>query len=312
VAGDPAIESVFAGHRIEAVVGRGGMGVLYRAEEESSRRTVALKLIAPELAADEAFRRRFEREARLAAALDHPHIVPVYRAGEFEGRLFLTMRLVEGTDLEALIATHGRLHPRYAAAIVAQLAAALDAAHSNDLIHRDVKPGNVLLEDRGGRPHAFLTDFGLSKLTSSTSGLTKTGRWVGTVDYAAPEQVRAEQTDGRTDVYALACVLFESLSGQVPFPRTSEVAKIAAHLTEAPPSITEVVPGWRDDPSGEGLDELLGRALAKDPRERHQSAGQLAEAAVAAAERFSPPDQELLLAPDAERPPVDRGAPTAG
>jgi serine/threonine protein kinase len=304
------VGSSFAGYRIEGVIGRGGMGVLYLATQLSLERRVALKLISPEFADDRLFRERFKREARLAALIDHPNVIPVYEAGEWEGQLFLAMRHVDGTDLQAIIACEEKLHPRQAAPIIAQVASALHAAHERGLVHRDVKPGNVLIENRDGAPHAYVTDFGLSKLTSSTTGLTRTGRWVGTVDYAAPEQVQAGETDARTDVYALGCVLYEALTGQVPFPRSREVSKIVAHVSEPPPPIAGVAPGCPGEPE---FSEIVRRAMAKDPADRYQSAADLAQAVTVAAESTPHPEKELVI-PDVadDRPDVNRSAPTAG
>jgi serine/threonine protein kinase len=304
------VGSSFAGYRIEGVIGRGGMVVLYYATQLSLERRVALKLISPEFADDRLFRERFKREARLAALIDHPNVIPVYEAGEWEGQLFLAMRYVDGTDLGAIIACEEKLHPRQAAPIIAQVASALHAAHERGLVHRDVKPGNVLIENRDGAPHAYVTDFGLSKLTSSTTGLTRTGRWVGTVDYAAPEQVQAGQTDARTDVYALGCVLYEALTGQVPFPRSREVSKIVAHVSEPPPPISDFAPDCPGEPE---LSEIVRRAMAKDPADRYQSAGDLARAVTVAAESTPKPERELVI-PDLSdgRPDVNRSAPTAG
>jgi serine/threonine protein kinase len=238
-------------------------------------------------------------------------VIPVYEAGEWEGQLFLSMRYVDGTDLGVLIVSERRLHPRHAAPIVAQVASALDAAHERGLVHRDVKPANILIESHEGAPHAYLTDFGLSKLTSSTSGLTKTGRWVGTVDYAAPEQVQAGETNASTDVYALGCVLYEALTGQVPFPRSREVAKIVAHVSEPPPAISETAPDCPGEPK---LTEIVRRAMAKEPADRYQSAGELASAVAAAAQTTPPPEGELVIESEAVAggPELDRSAPTTG
>ena len=267
----------FAGHRIEGVAGQGGMGVVYKATHLALEITVALKLIKPELARDESFRERFKRESRSAASIEHPNVLPVRHAGEEDGLLYITMRYVEGTDLRSLIDTRGRLEPARAVAILRDIAAALDAAHAAGLVHRDVKPANVLLEGADGSGHAYLTDFGLTRHTSSEVGLTKTGQWVGTLDYVAPEQIEGRPTDARSDVYALACVLYESLTGRVPFAKDSEVATMYAHLNEAAPAPRESVP---DLPPA--IDEVLARALAKDPKERYPSAGDFATAAAAA------------------------------
>src|SRR5215213_5257923 len=203
----------FAGCRIEAIAGRGGMGVVYRATELSLGRPVALKLLAPDRARDSGFRERFQRESRMAAAIDHPNVIPVYAAGEHDGALYLVMRYVGGTDLHALLRDQGALEPERAAALVAQVGAALDAAHRAGLVHRDVKPANVLLAG----DHAYLSDFGLTRLARSDTQLTESGQWMGTVEYCSPEQLRGARTDARADVYSLGCVLFAALTGGPPF-----------------------------------------------------------------------------------------------
>jgi ABC-type branched-subunit amino acid transport system substrate-binding protein/streptogramin lyase/predicted Ser/Thr protein kinase len=265
--------STFAGYRVESLLGRGGMGVLYRATDLSLDRPVALKLIAPELAEDERFRSRFLKEPRLAAALDHPHVVPIYEAGEHEGQLFLAMRYVEGSDLKSVLEHEGKLAPERALAVLAQVADALDAAHRRGLVHRDVKPANVLLdEDR----HAYLTDFGVSKQLGGLS--TDTGRVVGTLDYLAPEQIRGEKVDGRADCYALACVLYECLDGAPPFRHETEAQTLWAHMQEPPPG----VPGYPE------LDPVLRRGLDKEKEGRYASCGELV-AAASSALGFEPP-----------------------
>jgi uncharacterized RDD family membrane protein YckC len=269
---------VVAGYRIEGVAGRGGMGVVYRATQLALDRTVALKLIAPEIAGDEGFRERFKRESRIAASIEHPNVIPVHEAGEADGLLFISMRFVDGTDLRELIRGAGALAPARVAAIVGQVAQALDAAHERGLVHRDVKPGNVLIADRGGSEHVYLTDFGLTKRSASDSALTGTGQWVGTLDYVAPEQIEGRRVDGRTDVYALGCVLFEALTGGVPFERDTEVSKLWAHISEPPPSPSARRPGVAP-----AFDAVVARAMAKDPDGRFASAGDLAAAARAAA-----------------------------
>ncbi|HEX5620032.1 MAG TPA: protein kinase [Solirubrobacteraceae bacterium] len=265
--------TVFAGHRIEAVVGRGGMGVVYRATQLDLDRTVALKVVAPELLDEERARERFLQESRLAAAIDHPHVIPLYYAGEENGIPYLAMRFVAGDDGRALVRREGPIEPQRAARIVAQVAGALDAAHAAGLVHRDVKPANVLL---GPNDHAYLSDFGLSRRVRSISGVTATGQWVGTLDYVAPEQIRGGSVDARTDVYALGCVLFFLLTGVIPFPREGDEAKLWAHLTEPPP-----VPSEHGAPPA--FDPVVQRALAKSPDDRYQSAGDLGRAAEAAA-----------------------------
>jgi YVTN family beta-propeller protein len=264
---------VVAGCRVEAVVGRGGMGVVYRATQLSLERPVALKAITPELAGDPTFRERFKRESRIAASIEHPNVIPVYEAGEGEGLLYLIMRYVEGTDLRALIDAERGLEPERAARIVSQVAAALAAAHRRDLIHRDVKPANVLIDAGGERDHAYLTDFGIARHAAATSGLTRTGSVIGTLDYLAPERIQDQGGDGRSDVYALGCVLFEALTGTLPYERDNEVAKMYAHLNAPVPSAREVAP---DVP--EELDSLARRAMAKDPDDRFATAGEMADA----------------------------------
>jgi hypothetical protein len=276
---DISIGSEFAGHRLDGIAGRGGMGVVYKATHLALDRTVALKLIAPEISGDEQFRERFKQESMTAAALDHPNVVPIYDAGEEHGQLYVTMRHVPGTDLRALIERQGALPPAEAASIVAQIADALDAAHERGLVHRDVKPGNILIEDRGGRRHAYLTDFGLTKHAATDSGMTKTGMFVGTLDYIAPEQLQGQAVDARTDVYSLTCVLYQALTGQVPYPRDSEPSKMWAHMGEDPPSVSSV---RADVPPA--FEEVVKRGMAKKPEDRYPSTGDLGRAALAAAE----------------------------
>jgi serine/threonine-protein kinase len=275
-----------AGCRLEAVAGRGGMGIVYRATQLSLARPVAVKLIAPEHAADEGFRERFERESRMAAAIEHPNVIPVYGAGEEDGRLYLVMRWVPGTDLHKLLRSGGRLEPLRAAEIVAQVADALDSAHAVGLVHRDVKPANVLLSGE----HAYLADFGLTRLAGADPAITSTGQFLGTVDYMAPEQFRREAVDARADVYALGCVLYAALTGAPPFPRETVPATMLAHMHDppAPPSGT---PGVSRD-----FDRVLARALAKEPADRYPSAGDLGRAALAAAEGRSVTEAERSVA----------------
>ncbi len=281
--------SVVAGHRVEELVARGGMGVVYRVTHVALERERALKLIAPELAADERFRSRFRREWRVAASIDHPHAIPIYDAGETDGLLYIVMQFVPGTDLRQMCRS-GPLAPDLAAVIVDQVGGALDAAHARGLIHRDVKPANILVETRPGEPHAFLTDFGLTKNLGSTVQLTDQGGWVGTVDYVAPEQIEGKAVDARTDIYGLGCVAYNALTGEIPFPRDNDVAKIWAHLNDPPPSLTERVP---DVP--EALDQVVARAMAKDPEERFPSAGDLGRAMLAAArgETYTGPERSV-------------------
>jgi ABC-type branched-subunit amino acid transport system substrate-binding protein/DNA-binding beta-propeller fold protein YncE/predicted Ser/Thr protein kinase len=256
--------STFAGYRIEDEIGRGGMGVVYRATDLRLERPVALKLIAPELAADEDFRERFLRESRIAASLGHPHVLPVHAAGEEDGQLFLAMRYVEGEDLKTLLAREKKLDAERALRICRQVAEALDAAHRRGLVHRDVKPANVLLDEEG---EAYLADFGLTKQAGGAS--TKTGQIVGTLDYLAPEQIRGEEVDGRSDQYALACLLYECLAGKPPFRRQTEAQTLWAHMHEDPQSL-QAYPV---------LDPVFGRGLAKDKAERFPTCVDLVDSA---------------------------------
>jgi ketosteroid isomerase-like protein len=278
-----------AGCRIESVAGRGGMGIVYRATQLSLARPVALKLIAPEHAADAGFRERFERESRMAAAIDHPNIIPVYAAGEEDGRLYLAMRWVEGTDLHRLLREHGRLEPIRAARIIDQVGGALDAAHAAGLVHRDVKPANVLLSGE----HAYLADFGLTRLAGSNDTMTTAGHFLGTVDYMAPEQFQNGEVDARTDVYALGCVLYAAMTGGPPFPRDTVPQTILAHLNDEAPKPTGVP---------KALHRVLARALAKAPEDRYPSAGDLGRAALAAAEGRSVTEAERSVARGAAAP----------
>jgi hypothetical protein len=286
---------------IEALAGRGGMGVVYRARQLRPERTVALKVIAPELAQDPTFRARFERESEIAAQIEHPNVIPVYAVDDDAGVLYIAMRFVEGTDLRAILAHGGRLDPRRAATIADQVAQALDAAHARGLVHRDVKPSNVLIATGGAREHAYLTDFGLARSAADGQSLTATGGLVGTIDYVAPEQVRGERVDARTDVYSLGCMLFEALTGSVPFPLPTDIAKLYAHSSQPPPSARERLPELAP-----ALDEVLARAMAKDPADRYLSAGDLGRAALAAADnaRLSRAERNVARG---EAAPVDVG-----
>jgi streptogramin lyase len=287
------VGDVFAGHRIVGLAGRGGMGVVYRAEQLDLERPVALKLIATPLARDEAFRERFVRESRAAAAIDHPNVIPVYSAGEDDGRLYLAMRLVEGEDLRTLVQRDGPLSPHRAAAIIAQVANALDAAHARGLVHRDIKPANVLLD----RDHAYLTDFGLTKRLTGETTMTGSGRWVGTLGYIAPEQIRGGEVDARADVYALGCLLFYLLTAVAPYRRDSDEATLYAHLNDPAPDARALMPGVPD-----ALAELVERALAKEPDDRFLSAGDLGRAALAAVGDGPAPPPERLVARGAAAP----------
>jgi serine/threonine-protein kinase len=270
---DPRIGSELAGHRIERVLGRGGMGVVYEAVDLSLERTVALKLIAPELAESPGFRRRFIAESRIAASLDHPNVVPIFRAGEEDGALFLAMRFVAGDNLGTIITRKGALAPRRAAGLLAQVTSALEAAHHRGLVHRDVKPANVLVTPED---HCYLTDFGLVEDLGATTGATRSAEVLGTLDYLAPERIRGGATGPWTDVYALGCVLFFALTGRVPFPLEAPESKLWAHVSEPPPRAS-------DAGAPEAFDAVIATALAKEPRDRHESAAAFAAAMLAAA-----------------------------
>lgn len=268
-----------AGYRIDGVVGRGGMGVVYRATHLRLQRVDALKVIAPELADEAEFRHRFERESSLAAQIDHPNVIPIYAAGDEQGLLYIAMRFVDGTDLREVLFREDRIEPARAARIVAAVAAALDSAHHCGLVHRDVKPANVLLARRDGEEHVYLSDFGLAKVVASTDRETRTGMFVGTTDYVSPEQVRGKRPDARSDVYSLGCTLFHMLTGRVPYPAELDWEKLVAHTREPVPSALPLRP---DIPSA--FDTVISRAMAKQPSDRYQSAGGLGRAALAAAE----------------------------
>jgi serine/threonine protein kinase len=270
--------TVFAGFRIERPLGCGGMGIVYLARELELDRLVGLKVIRGELAEDERFRDRFRSESRKAASIDHPRVVTVFRAGEREGLHYVAMQYVPGRDLQRLISIGGAVGPEEATTIVAQIADGLDAVHKAGLVHRDVKPANMIVADEEpGNPAAYLTDFGLAKVVASRSRLTATGEVIGTVDYMAPEQIEAGPVDARTDVYALGCVLFHAVTGEVPFGERESSAKMWAHLNEPPPS-----PGSRGPHRLAVLDPVIRRAMAKEPGKRFPSAGDLGRAAVAA------------------------------
>jgi serine/threonine-protein kinase len=272
--------SQLAGYRVEEEIGRGGMAVVYRAYDDHLDRRVALKVLAPDLARDEVFRARFIQESRIAAAAEHPNIIPVFSAGEADGVLYIAMRYVPDGDVRSLIDRVGPLPAVRACALIAQAASALDAAHARGLVHRDVKPTNMLLEisPRTSRPdHLYLSDFGLAKPSAAATGLTATGQFFGTVDYVAPEQIQGDPLDGRTDQYALACAAFEMLSGSPPFQRENGMAVISAQLSEPPPSLSARVPGL---PAA--ADRVIAKALAKSPADRYDRCLDFAEALLAA------------------------------
>jgi serine/threonine protein kinase len=292
-----------AGFRIESVLGRGGMSVVYVAEQVRLARKVALKVLTNELAWDEQFRERFVRESHIAATIDHPNIIPIYDAGEADGLLYIAMRFVQGPDLKEIL-KRGSLGVGRTIFLVEQLASALDAAHAHSLVHRDVKPGNILLEE--STDHAYLTDFGVAKQTTAR-GLTSTGHFLGTVEYAAPEQIEGGQVDSRTDVYALGCVLYECLTGSPPFAHGTEHAVLHAHLVDPPPSVSRVRPELP-----QAFDSVVATAMAKSPDDRFGSCGELAHAARNAAsgtarrvvDASPPPRAETVASSPVPAPPV--------
>ena len=296
----------FAGCRLEAVAGRGGMGIVFRATQLALQRPVALKAIAPDLAADSAFRERFQREWHLAASIDHPNVIPVYEAGELDGTLYLIMRWVQGTDLRTLLASSGRMSAGRAIKLLRPVASALAAAHAHGLVHRDVKPANVLVA-RGPEEdddHVYLTDFGIARRTDSES-ITRTAVFVGTVDYMAPERFEGGKGDAASDIYSFGCVLYETLTGHVPYERPSAVSKIYAHVADPIPSARDEV---SDIP--EQLDAIIGKAMAKRPEDRFGSARELAAALGDALRALDTAERDIATgepAPEA----TDPSAPTA-
>jgi Protein kinase domain len=269
----PRIGTEFAGYRIEALLGRGGMGVVYRAEHPRLRASVALKVMAPELAMDEGFRERFVKEARVAAGIGHPNIVPIYDAGEWRGDLYIAMRYIEGDDLGARLRGGRPLPPGETFSIARQIASALDAAHRSGLVHRDVKPANILLEsghDGDSSPSAYLADLGLTKELGARSGITGSGELVGTIDYMAPEQISDLPVDGRADVYSFACVLFQCLTGSPPYVRENRAALLWAHLHDEVPLATDINPQLP-----ERVSPVLARGMAKRPEDRFDTARDL-------------------------------------
>ena len=260
-------DTLFASYQIDHLLGRGGMGEVYLATHRILERRVALKLLAPELAADKQFRERFLSESRLAASLDHPNVVTVYEAGQSEDQLYLAMRYVEGADLKVLLQSEGPLAPERVIALLGGVADALDAAHTRGLVHRDVKPGNILVANPGAADErAFLADFGLVKQLSSGAGLTRTGQFVGSADYVAPEQIEGQPVDERADIYSFSAVIFQALAGHPPFERMSEFATLWAHVNAPPPALSEHRPDLA------ALDPVLARGMAKSPADRYPTA----------------------------------------
>ena len=299
----PRVGTDFAGYQVQGIIGRGGMSVVYQAEHPRLARIVALKVLALELAEDDRFRERFVRESRLAASLDHPNIIPIYDAGSSEDLLYIAMRYVKG-DLKTIVQRDGRLRPERLMPIVTQVASALDAAHHLGLVHRDVKPANILIafgSGPDGQDHVYLADFGLTKHATSRSGITGTGQFVGTVDYMAPEQIEGKQVDRRVDVYALGCIVYECLTGRVPFTRDTDAAVIWAHLKEDPPKVSAVA---RNVPAE--VDEVIAKAMGKSADDRYGSCmaflADLRHAVASDAPRFQrgptaapPPSRETVL-----------------
>ena len=297
-----AIGARLGQYRLERRLGGGGMAVVYLARDERLDRLVALKVLAPVLAEDEAFRKRFIRESRAAAAVEDPHIIPVFEAGEVGGMLYIAMRYVPGGDVRTMVRRDGPLPPGRAAAVIAQVASALDAAHAAGLVHRDVKPANMLVDRRSNRSdHVYLADFGLSKKRlAASAGLTGTGQFVGTLDYSAPEQIRGRPADGRTDQYALACAAFELLTGAPPFHHEEVTAVMYAHLSEPPPPVTSRRAGLPP-----AVDQVVARALAKVPADRYVSCQEFADALLQALGTLSPSSRlEASDGPAPSHPPT--------
>ena len=277
MAGLPLVGDEFAGYRVRSVLGRGGMSVVYQAENLRLSSVIALKVLAPELASDDVFRARFLEESRIAASLNHPNVIPIYDMGSQDDLLYIAMRYVSGTDMRQMIKKRGRILPATALFLIGQAARALDAAHRKGLVHRDVKPGNLLIErgsDDADPDHVYLADFGITKHAMSRSGLTSTGQFLGTIDYVAPEQIRGTSVLGLADQYSLGCVLYECLTGRVPFEKDLDAAIIWAHVEETPTMPTVLRPDLPPE-----IDEVFGRVLAKRPDERYGSCREFVQAA---------------------------------
>jgi len=273
----PLVGDEFAGYRLRAVLGRGGMSTVYQAENPRLGNVIALKVLAPELATDDVFRTRFLEESRIAAAMNHPHVIPIHDMGSTDGLLYIAMRCVSGTDLRQMISERGRLLPDTAIFLLSQAARALDAAHRRGLVHRDVKPGNLLAErgnDDSDPDHLYLADFGITKPAIGRTGLTATGHFLGTIDYVAPEQIRGLSVLGMADQYSLGCVLYECLTGRVPFEKDLDAAIIWAHVEEPPTRLTLLRP---DLPPA--IDEVFARVLAKQPGDRYENCREFVGAA---------------------------------
>jgi serine/threonine-protein kinase len=293
--------AVVAGYRVDSLISRGGMGVVYRVTNVALHKVYALKTLAPELTDDEQFRERFRREMRIAASIAHPNVVGIHYAGEHDGLLFLVMDFIYGTDLRHLLHESGALEPDRAVDLLVQFASALDAAHAKGLVHRDVKPANMLITVRDGEEHGYLTDFGVAKRSDNIGALTTTGAVVGTVHYMAPEQVTGDHSDARTDVYALGCVFFQMLTGAVPYERDNSIATLFAHVHDPPPplpvELAELYPTFG---------AVIEKAMAKKPEDRYLSAGDFARDAGCALSgiRYSGP-ATLVATGDAKPLPTE-------
>jgi tRNA A-37 threonylcarbamoyl transferase component Bud32 len=299
--------SVVAGYRVDSVISRGGMGVVYRVTNVALHKVYALKTLTPELTDDPQFRERFKREIWIAASIEHPNVVGIHYAGEHEGVLFLVMDFVYGTDLRQLLQESGALEPDRAVDLLVQFASALDSAHAKGLVHRDVKPANMLITVRDGHEHGYLTDFGIAKRSDNIGALTSTGAVVGTVHYMAPEQVTGDHTDARTDVYALGCVFYQMLTGMVPYDRENSIATLFAHVHDPPPALPDDLAGLYPT-----FGAVIEKAMAKKPEDRYLSAGDLARDAAHALSgmRYTGPatvvatGDAMPLVPDEEPQPT--------
>jgi serine/threonine protein kinase len=306
--GDMVPGEHLAGYQIQEQIGRGGMAVVYRALDLRLARVVALKVLAPHLGEDEAFRQRFIRESRALAGVDHPHIIPVFEAGEAGGVLFIAMRYVEHGDVRSLLDTEGRLDPSRASQIAVQVASALDTAHAYGLVHRDVKPGNILLARADNdADHVYLSDFGLSKHSLTPSTLTSTGQFLGTLDYVSPEQIQGHPVDGRADQYALACTVVEMLTGSPPFRRDDSMAIMWAQLESEPPRLTERRP---DLPPA--VDDVIAVAMAKMPASRYATCRDFALALKAACAWPAVPQNGVPRQAIPQDGPLENGLPQNG
>src|ERR1700728_4787267 len=276
----PLVGEEFAGYRLVSVLGRGGMSIVFRAENPRLGNVIALKVMAPELASDDIFRTRFLEESRIAASMNHPNVIPIHDMGASDGLLYIVMRYVTGSNLQQMIKKRGRLQPETAVFLLSQAARALDAAHAKGLVHRDVKPANLLVEqsnDDTDPDHLYLADFGITKRGVARTGLTSTGEFMGTVDYVAPEQIKGMSVVGMADQYSLGCVLYECLTGRLPFEKYMDMAVLWAHVQEEPTQPTLLRP---DLPPA--VDDLFARVLAKQPGDRYRDCREFVDAARAA------------------------------